>query len=254
MESSTLAMLKDHKKKGEDTIQRIRDNFARLKSVDKSDQHSYHNKISMDLRSLKNTIESMNIDIKELKNDTDEKTYRNYIDIFKQEYKKLNEEFELKKREKSGLDALILDNIQLGEKGANEMNQQEMMDHGTNVLQDDRMAIGRIRKEVHNQLDYAAEIKKDLNKQNEQLDKVESDIKEMDYSLKRAGKQLATMFKMYATDKLILCLIVVIVLVIIGIIIASAVGGDPNKNFNVPHDIFVSRNATTATTTTTPLT
>jgi hypothetical protein len=247
MESSTLAMLKDHKKKGEDTIQRIKDNLSRLKSVDQSDKHTYHGKISNDLRSLKNTVESMNIDIRELKNDHDEKTYKNYVDTFKQEYKRLNEEFEIAKKEKSGLDALILDNIQLGEKGSDEMNKQEMMDHGTHVLQDDRKAIGRIKKEVHQQLDYAAEIKKDLYKQNEQLDKIDSDIKEMDYSLKRAGKQLAVMFKMYATDKLILCLIVVIVLVIIGIIIASAVGGDPDNQFNVPHDIFVTKNATTTT-------
>jgi SNARE protein len=251
MESSTLAMLKDHKKKGEDIIQKIKDNFIRMKSIEKSEQSTYVSKIGIDLRILKNTVDAMNIDIKELKNDQDEKTFKNYIDTFKQEYKKLSEELEQKKREKTGLDALILDDIQLGNKGAHEMNQQEMMEHGTHVLKDDRKAIDNMKREVKTQLDYVAEIKKDLNRQNEQLDQIEGDIKEMDYSLKRAGKQLATMFKMYATDKLILILIVLIVLVIIGIIVASAVGGDPKGNFNVPHDIFGAKNNTATTTTTT---
>ena len=39
-------------------------------------------------------------------------------------------------------------------------------------------------------------------------------------------------------------MIVMIVLVILGIIIASAVGGDPDGKFNVPHDIFGYKNST----------
>ena len=51
---------------------------------------------------------------------------------------------------------------------------------------------------------------------------------------------------MYATDKLIMCMIVVIVLVIIAIIIASIVGKNKdNSNQNLPHDIFSNKKNTT---------
>jgi len=69
----------------------------------------------------------------------------------------------------------------------------------------------------------------------------------MDYSLDRANKTLKTMAKRYATDKLILFLIVVICLAIIAIIIVAAVGGDKDKKFNVPHDIFSSNKKTNST-------
>ena len=68
----------------------------------------------------------------------------------------------------------------------------------------------------------------------------------MDYSLKRAGKQITSMFKMYSSDKCITCMIVVILIIIVTIIIVSACGGDNKNNFNVPHDIFNTNNNKTS--------
>ena len=102
-----------------------------------------------------------------------------------------------------------------------------------------------MKKIVGEDVDTMKEVNRELNRQNEALDNAENNLKEIDYSLKRAGKQVKTMFKMYATDKLIMCMIVVILLVIIAIIIASFVGSkNDNINEDQPHDIFTKKNAT----------
>ena len=101
-------------------------------------------------------------------------------------------------------------------------------------------------KIVNNDVDQMKNVNVELNAQQEKLENVDSDLKEMDYSLKRAGKQITNMFKLYAKDKCILGLIIIIVIIIVVIIIVSICGGDNEKNFNVPHDIFGTNNNNTS--------
>ncbi len=101
-----------------------------------------------------------------------------------------------------------------------------------------------MKKVVGEDVDTMREVNRELNRQNEALDNAENNLKEIDFSLKRASKQVKTMFKMYATDKLIMCMIVIILLVIIAIIIASFVGKNDDTNEDQPHDIFTKKNVT----------
>jgi len=163
--------------------------------------------------------------------------------------KKVNEEFTLKQNQKKNLGGLLLENeIELKVKTNKEMNVQELMDKGDNILGQDRQGIERMNRVVKSDIELAKEMEKELAEHQIKLDNTSKDLKEMDYSLARARKQLTTMFKMYATDKIIMCLIVIIVLVIIAIIIVAAVGGDTSNSFNVPHDIFSSTKNSTTTT------
>ncbi len=74
------------------------------------------------------------------------------------------------------------------------------------------------------------DVNKELLSQREKLENAENELKEIDYSLNRAGKQLKTMAKMLATDKLILCMIGCIIIVVIAIIIVSFFFSDDDDN------------------------
>lgn len=242
-----IATLKDNKTKIEGILEKIKKNIQKFDQLEPSDQTRSANSIYSDFKYIDVILNEMKAEVRLVKNEQTEKAFKDHIATLKQEAKKLNEEFTDKQNKQRDLNAIVLDDIQMKEKKNHEMNILELERKGDNILKDDAEAIDRIDKKVLNQLDIAKEIKKDLKSQNEKLDNTQKNLKEMDYSLARANKQLVAMFKMYATDKLIMCVIVVIVLIIIAIIIVAAVGGDKQNKFNVPHDIFGSSNTTTTT-------
>ena len=84
--------------------------------------------------------------------------------------------------------------------------------------------------------------KKNLKIQDEQLNTVDPMFKEMEFSLKRAGKKVKNMMIKLSKDKIIICLIVIICIIILSIIIVSLSGGDKTNNYNLPFDIFQSNN------------
>ena len=68
------------------------------------------------------------------------------------------------------------------------------------------------------------------------LNKVEDMMEDIDSELKRSTRILGQMLRRYATDKIILCLIVVIGIIILVLIIYGAAGLDEDNNFNTPDD------------------
>jgi SNARE protein len=241
MDNGAIAILKDNKQQCDTLKERISKNVERYDKVDKVEQGKLNVTIINDLTNFKSLIQTMNLEIKSLNNDQLEKTYKDVITVYKQDQKSLEAAFQDKKNNAAGLDNLIITEKQ---KKPNEMGSVELMQAGDKILKDDAIKVQNIGKEARKQLDIGREINKDLEEQKNKLDNIEGDLKEIDYSLKRASKQLAVMFRMYATDKIILILIVLVVLVIVGIIIASAVGATPEGKFNVPHDIFKVSNKT----------
>ena len=118
------------------------------------------------------------------------------------------------------------------------LTSQQAMDRGDNILKADRDAIARMKKVVYNDLDKMKDINKELLSQNEKLENAENDLKEIDYSVNRAGKQIKTMAKMYATDKFILCMIACILLVVIVIVIVALVLPSSEEESNGKQDTF----------------
>jgi len=118
------------------------------------------------------------------------------------------------------------------------MTSQQVMNRGDKILQADKNAINRMKKIVYQDLDTMKEVNKELLLQHEKLENADSDLKEIDNSLNRAGKQMKTMAKMIATDKLIMCLICCILLVVIAIVIASLVIDTGDEDKNATQDTF----------------
>ena len=129
----------------------------------------------------------------------------------------------------------------------NNLNIQQEFERGDKLVNEMDKDINNMGQNVYKGLVQLKDANANLYQQQQKLDIVDTDLKEIDISLDRAKKQVNDMFKMLSQDKIITCLIITILIIIIAIIIVSACGGDKNKNFNVPHDIFIkSSNSTTS--------
>lgn len=247
----SAAVLKDNKRQIENNFKKIRANKEKFELVDPSEKKRMKDSFNADFRSIKDIISSMEFELSSVKNEEIEVEYKLIISKFKADLKALTDEIkelELKEKNKN---AIHINDIQLNEISNDNLNAQQAMDKGDKILNEGDDAIRRMNKKIDETKDVSKNIKEKLVKQRDQLMNTQKNLKEIDYSLDRAAKTLKEMGKKLATDKIILGLIVIIALAIIAIIIVAAVGGDPNGNFNVPHDIFKSSKQTVNTTATT---
>lgn len=249
-EFAVIGGLKDDEKKITEKLVLVKNHLKKYENLEPSEQQRLSDTINNCLKDLDLSLEAMRLEIKSLKNDQEQKKFKDKSDVFKEDIKKVKEEFTNLKNKFTKLDDRLSPNdIKLKVKPNSELTVQEAIDKGRGILKDDAQAINRMQKTTGQVLNIAGQIEADLVQQKGKLQQADKDLKEIDYSLNRATKQLAAMFKMYACDKLIMVMIGCILLVIIGIIIASAVGATPQGQFNVPHDIFGPKKSNTTTTT-----
>ena len=247
-DQATIATIKDSKIAIEGKMEKIRNALKKFDSLDQSDKKKVSETLSGDFKFLQQNINQMNSDVKQLKDENTAKSYGDMLTVYKVDKKKLMDEFEIKQSNMKNMGGLINDEAK--NKKINEMSSLELMNRGDETLAKSKVALVNMEKMTNDEIKIAQAINVELDQQLGKLDNAGAALKDMDASLGRATKQLGAMMKMYATDKMIMIMIIIIVLVIVGIIIASAVGGDPNKLFNAPHDIFGPPAPTTNTTAT----
>ena len=95
------------------------------------------------------------------------------------------------------------------------------------------MALDNIIATVEKGNQLAIDINLELDKQIEQLDRMEQTLKDTQTVLKRVQVLLRYFFRQIYTDKIIMALICCIFLAIVIIVILSAIGKN-GGNFNVP--------------------
>lgn len=212
--------------------------FAEKKNID--------NKIENIKKTLDFYMRSISGEIDTLNDEQLEMRYRDEYTKLKEEVKKLKEEHLNKKNELSAADHQDI-YIELKNKNINELNVQEAFDRGDKVLKDSDQIINNVGNMVNEANENAIKIQQELHRQNEKLGNIQGELNEIDESLKRSNKTMRQILVGLATDKFILCMIVVICLIIITIIIVGAVGGDKDRKFNVPHDLFVNQKSGNAT-------
>lgn len=234
MSLANVSIIQDNIKQIESLFKRMEGSIEKFKNADNSDKKNIERGISMDKRNIKDIFDSMNVEIASLNNEEQEDKYSNIMKGLKSKFTEIEASFNKLIKEE-----VVLDDIKIENKfDIKTATAQQAMDYGDKILLQDDDAISRMMKKIGESKDVANNIKINLQKQKEQLEKTQTNLKEIDYSLDRANKTLKNMLKMIATDKIILGMIVIIVLIIIAIIIVGAVGGDKDKNFNVPHDLF----------------
>ena len=245
MDKNTIAVLQDYQTSIENSFAKIDKKLKSASKKDISKKRPAINSIKQEFANIKSNISLMKTELENLTTDSNITSWQETISQLKKQFNsyksKLTEIENAAKNYEGNPDHLDVDaNVDL-----NKLNAQQVMDRGDKILDADDQAIDNMGKIVGQDVEIMKGVNVELYNQNEQLDNIDDDLSEIDYSLKRAKKQITTMFKMYATDKCIMCMIVAILLVIVTIIIVSALGGDPQNHFNVPHDIFNTNNSTT---------
>ena len=238
MDNNSIAILQDYQSSIETSFKKIERLFNEAEGADLSQQNLAMNNINGELKSVKYNIGLIKFEIANLK---EESNMNKWNEIISQINSK-NDSYKVRLDQlKNGQNNNVIDDpLNIDAKvDLSKLTSQQAMDRGDKILEADRNAIARMKKMVYSDLGTMKEVNKELLSQHEKLENAENDLQEIDYSVNRAGKQIKTMAKMYATDKLIMCMICCILLVVIAIIIVSFVfDSDEEENPNEKQDTF----------------
>ena len=236
MDNNSIAILQDYQSSIDFSFKKIERLFTEAENSDLSQKNLSMNSITSELKSVKNNIGLIRFEIANLKEESNVNKWNEIVS----QINSRNDNFKLRLDQlKNNQNSNSIDDpLNIDAKiDVSKLTSQQAMDRGDKILQADRNAIDRMKKVVYQDLDTMKEVNRELLSQNEKLENAENDLKEIDYSVNRAGKQIKTMAKMLATDKLIMCMIVCILLVIIAIVIVSLVF-DSDEEENAKKDTF----------------
>ena len=241
MDKKNLSILEDYKSSIDNSFKKL---DKALKSADRSQVSSLKN----ELANVKANVNLMKQYVRDLQSQENINKREDIISKIKSKIKEYDKKIDKIKNSKQSSSQIPVDeHLNPDAKvDLNKLNVQQVMNRGDAILNADENAIDNMAKIVNNDNDRMKDVNGELNAQQEKLDIVDNDIKEINFSLDRAKKQIINMFKLQAKDKCIVGMIFIIVIIIVVIIIVSACGGDNKKNFNVPHDIFGTSNNTAA--------
>ena len=251
MDNNTLAIIKDQSDKIDKSFQKIENKINSYKKADKKNKKSIKNTIQNELNFIKEQyLPEMKKQIDDLKDEQNKENYEKIYNKLKLKIKNYKEKInnldseEINNEEKKDDDYLDPN----AKVDLNQLNVEQAMKRGDNILEEDDKAISNMNKIVGGDVDTMKKVNIELNNQKEKMATIDKDLKEIEFSVDRARKKITNMFKIYASDKCVICLIVVILIIIVTIILVSAFGGDNKNNFNVPHDIFGTNNIKNSTT------
>ena len=230
MDNNSIAILQDYQTSIESSFKKIERLFNEAEGADLSQQNLAMNNIKLEINGAKNNMGLIKFETANLK---EEGNVSKWNEIMAEMNLKLDSyKGRLDQLKNGGINNNIEnDPLNIDAKvDLSKMTSQQVMNRGDEILRQDKDALNRIKKTVYHDLDTMKDVNKELLSQREKLENAENDLKEIDYSLNRAGKQLKTMAQMLATDKLILCMIGCIIIVVIAIIIVSFFFSDDDDN------------------------
>ena len=234
MDNNNIAILEDYKYAIDNSFKKMEKLTKEFEGADQSQQNLILNNLNIELNSTKTNVGLMKMEVSNLK---EEGNTNNWQEIINELQSNLDNYTTIVIQMKNKKNNVVDDPLSIDARvDMSKMSSQQVIDRGNKILNADREAINRMKKVVNQDLDTMKDVNKELLSQNEKLENAGKDLQEIDYSLNRAGKQIKTMAKMYATDKLVMCMILCILIVIIAIVIVSFFSGGDKKN--AQHDSF----------------
>ena len=237
-----IDLLKDYQKSIESSFEDIDKKIKNYNKGDRKQKNAIKKNILKELELIKENNNQMKLNSEPLSKESIKEKWDKIHNNYKSKIKEYNEKV-------NNLESGQTDDGQEPEDdykdpdakvNLDKLNVEQGMERGDNILNADDNILNNINQHINSGIDNMKEANIELERQGKQLENADTELKEMEFSIARARNKITNMFKLYASDKCITCLIVVILLVIIIIIIVSACGGDNKRNFNVPHDIFGS--------------
>ena len=243
MDNNNIAILQDYQSSIDASFKKMDKLSNEFPTADQSQRNLIMNNFNNELSSSKTNIGLMKMELSTLKEEGNLEKWQEIISTLQTNYDSYKESFKMMKYK---VNNVVEDPQNIDAKvDLSKMSSQQVMDRGTNILAEDRNAINRMKKIVNQDYETMKDVNRELLSQNEKLENADKELKEIDYSLNRAGKQMKMMAKMYATDKLIMCMIFCILLVILAIIVVSfLIPGDDDSSANSQHDSFTNGDKT----------
>ncbi|GFP96486.1 novel plant snare 11 [Phtheirospermum japonicum] len=110
---------------------------------------------------------------------------------------------------------------------ASNMSNQQLVDHGNQMMDETDQAINRAQKVVHDTIDVGTETAAALKAQTEQMSRIVNELDSIHFSIKKASKLVKEIGRQVATDRCIMALLFLIVIGVVAIIIVKIV--NPNN-------------------------
>ena len=239
MDNNSIAILQDYQSSIENSFKKIERLLNDAEGAELSQQNLAVNNINNELKAIKGNIGLIKFEIANLKEESNRTKWNEITAQINSRTDSYKERLDQLRSGHSSND--INDPLNIDAKvDLSKLTSQQVMDRGDKILNADKDALNRMKKIVYSDLDTMKEVNKELLIQHEKLENADNDLKEIDNSLNRAAKQMKTIAKMIATDKLILCLIGFILLAIIAVVIVFFVlpSKDGDGNSNAKQDTF----------------
>ena len=239
MDNNSIAILQDYQSSIENSFKKIERLLNDAEGAELSQQNLAVNNINNELKAIKGNIGLIKFEIANLKEESNRIKWNEITTQINSRTDSYKERLDQLRSGGSLND--INDPLNIDAKvDLSKLTSQQVMDRGDKILNADKDALNRMKKIVYSDLDTMKEVNKELLIQHEKLENADNDLKEIDNSLNRAAKQMKTIAKMIATDKLILCLIGFILLAIIAVVIVFFVlpSKDGDGNTNAKQDTF----------------
>jgi hypothetical protein len=239
MDNNSIAILQDYQSSIENSFKKIERLLNDAEGAELSQQNLAVNNINNELKAIKGNIGLIKFEIANLKEESNRIKWNEITTQINSRTDSYKERLDQLRSGGSLND--INDPLNIDAKvDLSKLTSQQVMDRGDKILNADKDAINRMKKVVYQDLDTMKEVNKELLIQHEKLENADNDLKEIDNSLNRAAKQMKTIAKMIATDKLILCLIGFILLAIIAVVIIFFVlpSKDEDGSQNAKQDSF----------------
>ena len=227
MDNNSIAILQDYQTSIEASFKKIERLLNDAAGAELSQQNLAVNNINNEMKAIKGNIGLIKFEIANLKDESNRTKWNettSQINTRLDSYKERLDELRNGGNSNDANDPLNID----AKVDLSKLTSQQVMDRGDKILNADKEALNRMKKIVYKDLDTMKNVNQELLIQHEKLENADNDLKEIDNSLNRAAKQMKTIAKMIATDKLIMCLIGFILLAIIAVVIVFFVL--PSKN------------------------
>ena len=240
MDNNSIAILQDYQSSIETSFKKIERLLNYAAGAELSQQNLAVNNINNEMKAIKGNIGLIKFEIANLK---EESNRTKWNEITSQINSRLDSYKErLNELRNGGSNNDTNDHLNIDAKvDLSKLTSQQVMDRGDKILNEDKNALNRMKKVLNTDLDTMKNVNKELLIQNEKLENADNDLKEIDNSLNRAAKQMKTIAKMIATDKLIMCLIGFILLAIIAVVIVFFVlpsSNEDGSDQNTKQDTF----------------
>ena len=240
MDNNSIAILQDYESSIETSFKKIERLLNDASGAELSQQNLAVNNINNEMKAIKGNIGLIKFEIANLKEESNRTKWNettsqinSRLDSYKERLNELRN---------GGSSNDINDPLNIDAKvDLSKLTSQQVMNRGDKILNADKEALNRMKRIVNQDLDTMKNVNQELLIQHEKLENADNDLKEIDNSLNRAAKQMKTIAKMIATDKLIMCLIAFILLAIIAVVIIFFVlpsNSDDGSDTNKKQDTF----------------